>query len=87
MEERSVTLYKGAKSIGPYRELDKYRLRCVKLRRWTFLISIAPIALLNTLVLKAVRLRARQDAPHAFGSTYTREPQFPDAEWLSTQNE
>lgn len=47
------------------------------------MISIAPITLLNALVFKAVRLRALQDAPHAFGSTYARESQFPDSEWLS----
>jgi hypothetical protein len=37
VEERSVTLYKGTKSIGPYRELDKYRLRCVKTQEVDFL--------------------------------------------------
>ena len=47
------------------------------------MISIAPITELNAFVFKAVRLRALQDAPHAFGSTYARESQFPDAEWLS----
>lgn len=47
------------------------------------MISIAPITLLNALAFKAVRLRALQDAPHAFGSTYARESQSPDSEWLS----
>jgi ribosomal protein S18 acetylase RimI-like enzyme len=35
----------------------------------------------NILAFKAVRLRALQDSPSAFGSTYARESQFPDAEW------
>ena len=47
------------------------------------MISIEPITTLNAFVFKAVRLRALQDAPHAFGSTYARESQFPDSEWLS----
>jgi ribosomal protein S18 acetylase RimI-like enzyme len=38
---------------------------------------------LNTSVFKAVRLRALQDTPHAFGSTYAKESQFPDSEWLA----
>lgn len=29
-----------------------------------------------------MRLRALQDAPYAFGATYTKESQFDEAEWL-----
>jgi ribosomal protein S18 acetylase RimI-like enzyme len=50
---------------------------------WTRLIVIEPITPLNAFVFKAVRLRALRDAPHAFGSTYARESQFPDSEWLT----
>lgn len=35
------------------------------------------------MVFKAVRLRALQDAPHAFGSTYAAESLFADSEWLA----
>jgi GNAT superfamily N-acetyltransferase len=36
----------------------------------------------NILAFKTVRLQALQDSPAAFGSTYARESQFLDAEWL-----
>jgi ribosomal protein S18 acetylase RimI-like enzyme len=47
------------------------------------LIAIQRITPLNVCVFKAVRLRALQDAPHAFGSSYGRESQFSDSEWLA----
>jgi len=47
------------------------------------LVAIEPITPLNALVFKVVRLRALQDAPHAFGSTYAKESQFSDSEWLT----
>jgi ribosomal protein S18 acetylase RimI-like enzyme len=44
-------------------------------------IEIQPITQSNASVFQAVRLRALQDAPYAFGSTYATESQFPDSEW------
>src|SRR5215469_13782525 len=46
------------------------------------MIAIKPVTPLNVFIFKAVRLRALQDAPYAFGSTYAKESQFPDSEWL-----
>jgi ribosomal protein S18 acetylase RimI-like enzyme len=46
-------------------------------------IVIKPVTPLNTAIFKAVRLGALQEAPHAFGSTYAKESQFPDSEWLA----
>jgi ribosomal protein S18 acetylase RimI-like enzyme len=46
------------------------------------LIAIEPITPLNTFLFKAVRLRALQDAPHAFGSTYAQEVQLVDSDWI-----
>jgi len=45
------------------------------------LIVIEPITPHNVAVFRDVRLRALQEAPHAFGSTYAREVQFDHAEW------
>lgn len=45
-------------------------------------IAIEPITPLNTFLFKAVRLRALQDAPHAFGSTYAKESELTDSEWI-----
>lgn len=46
------------------------------------MITIKPITAKNVSLFKAVRLRALQEAPYAFGSTYAREAEFEDAEWL-----
>jgi ribosomal protein S18 acetylase RimI-like enzyme len=35
------------------------------------------------MLFKAIRLRALQDSPSAFGSTYAKESQLSDAEWLN----
>jgi ribosomal protein S18 acetylase RimI-like enzyme len=47
------------------------------------LITIEPITPWNTSLFKDVRLRALKDSPHAFGSTYARESQFDDSEWIA----
>ncbi len=45
------------------------------------MIAIEPITMQNAGVFKETRLRALQDSPGAFGSTYAREAQFSDADW------
>lgn len=47
------------------------------------MIVIKPVTPLNAAIFKAVRLGALQEAPYAFGSTYAKESQFPDSEWLA----
>lgn len=46
------------------------------------MIAIEQITAGNVFTFKEVRLRALQDAPHAFGATYAKESQLTDAEWL-----
>jgi ribosomal protein S18 acetylase RimI-like enzyme len=46
------------------------------------MVTLEPIATGNVALFREVRLRALQDAPLAFGSTYARESQFSDEEWL-----
>ena len=45
------------------------------------MIAIEPITARNLEAFKEVRLRALQESPGAFGSTYAREAQFTDADW------
>ena len=47
------------------------------------LIVIESITLQNLSLFKDVRLRALQEAPYAFGSTYARESAFTDSEWAA----
>jgi ribosomal protein S18 acetylase RimI-like enzyme len=47
------------------------------------MVSIDAIAPRNALIFKAVRLRALQDTPSAFGSTYEKESQLTDADWIT----
>jgi ribosomal protein S18 acetylase RimI-like enzyme len=46
------------------------------------LIAIEPITSVNISLFKAVRLGALLDAPHAFGSTYAKEIQLTDVDWI-----
>src|SRR5690348_16142588 len=46
------------------------------------IITLERITPQNALVFKAVRLRALQDTPSAFGSTYARESELIDADWI-----
>jgi ribosomal protein S18 acetylase RimI-like enzyme len=46
------------------------------------MIVLEPIAAHNAMILKEVRLRALKDSPKAFGSTYVREAQLSDEEWI-----
>ena len=46
------------------------------------MVSIERITPQTALVFKDVRLRALLDAPTAFSSTYAKESQLPDEEWM-----
>jgi len=46
-------------------------------------ITLVPITSENVFLFREVRLRALQEAPYAFGSTYARERAFTDAEWMA----
>jgi ribosomal protein S18 acetylase RimI-like enzyme len=47
------------------------------------MVTIRPITPQDAMLFKSVRLRALQDTPSAFGSTYAKESQLSDAEWLN----
>lgn len=47
------------------------------------MITIEPISPQNVSIFKDVRLRALQDTPLAFGSTYAQEIQLSDQDWLN----
>lgn len=46
------------------------------------MIALEPVTVENAMIFKAVRLRALQDTPKAFGSTYAKEAQLTDADWV-----
>ena len=46
------------------------------------MIALEPITPQNAMIFKDVRLRALRDTPNAFGSTYAKESQLSDADWI-----
>src|ERR1041385_8658747 len=46
------------------------------------MITLEPITSQNAMLFKEVRLRALQDTPSAFGSTYAKEVQLTDDQWV-----
>jgi ribosomal protein S18 acetylase RimI-like enzyme len=46
------------------------------------MITVEPITSHNTFVFRDIRLRALRETPHAFSSTYARECQLTDADWI-----
>jgi GNAT superfamily N-acetyltransferase len=46
------------------------------------MITLEPVTVETALIFKEARLRALRDSPTAFGSTYVRESQLTDAEWM-----
>jgi len=46
------------------------------------MISLEPITPRNAMLFKDIRLRALQDSPTAFSSTYAEESQLTDADWV-----
>jgi len=68
------------------RPLEFSRVRSIRILLCDKIALMSPIPIeritpQNIGVFKDVRLRALQEAPYAFGSTYAREVQFDDAEW------
>jgi ribosomal protein S18 acetylase RimI-like enzyme len=47
------------------------------------MITLEPITPQNASIFKAARLRALQDTPSAFGSTYAKESLLTDADWIT----
>ena len=47
------------------------------------MVTIEPITPQNASLFKAARLRALQGTPSAFGSTYAKESQLTEADWVT----
>lgn len=46
------------------------------------MVILEPVTQQNILTFRAVRLRALQDTPSAFGATFAKESQLTDADWI-----
>lgn len=46
------------------------------------MIAVQPVTHQNVMIFKTLRLRALQDSPMAFGSTYARESELTDKDWM-----
>lgn len=47
------------------------------------MVNLEPVTTERAPIFKSVRLRALADSPSAFGSTYAKEAEFPDEEWVA----
>lgn len=47
------------------------------------MVTIEPITRQNALIFRELRLRALQDDPMAFGSTYSKECELTEADWIA----
>lgn len=47
------------------------------------MVTIESVTVQLAMVFKAARLRALEESPRAFSSTYAKEAHFPDEEWIS----
>jgi hypothetical protein len=53
----------------------------------TSTVILKPITFADIASFKAIRLRALQDTPLAFGSTYAKESQLADVDWQKRVNQ
>lgn len=51
-------------------------------RQGYFVITIEPVRQRDAMLMKEIRLRALRDAPSAFSSTYEKESELSDADWV-----
>ena len=63
-------------------QFDRHHFATIRLQVVRCPVSIEPITRQNALAFKAARLRALQDTPTAFSSTYADESRDSDEDWL-----